>query len=63
MDFNNITQYGIDCMYKIIQNSFKPYKLMTIYSINPDKNISNIVALISIKYTDSESLIKLLSLL
>lgn len=50
-------------MYKIIPNSLKPYKLMTFYSINPDNNISNIVALICIKHTDSESLIKIFSLL
>ena len=36
---------------------------MTIYGINPSNNLSVIVALIILKFTDSNSLIKIFSLL
>ena len=36
---------------------------MTIYSINPENNCTNIAALICIKFTDRASLIKLFSIL
>ena len=57
------TQYGIDCTYRIIPRSYKPYKLLTIYAIDTIKNKSIIAAIICIKYTDYESFKKLFSLL
>ena len=33
-DCNKAQQYGIDCTYKIIPASLKPYKLMTIYALD-----------------------------
>ena len=32
LDYNNSTQYGLDCTFKIIPKSLKPYKLMTVYT-------------------------------
>ena len=55
--------YGIDCTYKIIPRSYKPYKLMTIYVFDTKNNKSLIAAFICIKYTDYNSLIKIFSLL
>ena len=63
LDYNNSKFYGIDYTYKIIPRSLKPYKLMVIYSIDKNKNTTVIAALICIKYTDENSLIKLFSLL
>ena len=55
--------YGIDCTYKIIPRSYKPYKLITIYVFDTKNNKSLIAAFICIKYTDFNSLIKIFSLL
>ena len=57
------TQYGLDCTYKIIPRSLKPYKLLSIYSIDKINNKSVIAALICIKYVDYVSLKKLFSIL
>ena len=59
----NAKQFGLDCTFRIIPRSLKPYKLMTIYAINPEKNNTILTCLICIKYTDSQSLIKLFSIL
>ena len=55
--------YGIDCTYKIIPKSYAPYKLMTINAIDPINHQTIIAAFICIKFTDSESLLKLFGLL
>lgn len=57
------TQYGIDCTYRIIPRSFKPYKLLSIYAIDRTNNKSIIAVLICVKYTDYESLKKIFSIL
>ena len=56
-------QLGIDCTFKIIPRVFKPYKLMTIYSVNNENNNIILACLLCIKYTDSESLKKIFSVL
>ena len=56
LDQNICTQYGIDATFKIIPRSLKPYKLLTIYAIDPFKNRTLISTLICIKYTDKNSL-------
>ena len=63
LDCKNCTQYGIDFTYKIIPKSLKPYKLMTIYGFNKEKNLSVIACLILFKYGDANSLISIMSLL
>ena len=63
LDYNNSKMYGIDITFKIIPRSFKPYKLMTIYTIDKEKNSTIICALICLKYNDEQSLIKIFSLL
>ena len=62
LSYKNPKQYGIDCTFKIIPRSYKPYKLMTIYALDNEKNKSIIAALICIKYTDYNSLLKIFSL-
>ena len=59
----NATQYGIDFTFRIIPRSLKPYKLMTIFAIDNDNLNTVIAALICIKFTDVNSLIKIFSLL
>ena len=63
LDYNNSKMYGIDITFKIIPRSFKPYKLMTIYTIDKEKKSTIICALICLKYNDEQSLIKIFSLL
>ena len=55
------TQFGINCTFRIITKSLKPYKMMTIYAISPNKDYTILCCLICLKYTDSQSLIKLFS--
>lgn len=38
LDHNIGSQYGIDLTYKVIPNSFKPYKLMSLYCIDNREN-------------------------
>ena len=63
LSYNKAKQYGIDCTFKIIPRSYKPYKLMTIYALNKEKNKTIIAAFIYIKYIDFNSLIKVFALL
>lgn len=58
----NAKQFGLDCTFLIIPRSLKPYKLMTIYAINQEKNNTILTCLICIKYTYSQSLIKSFSI-
>ena len=57
------TQYGLDLIYKVIPNTFKPYKLMSLYCIYNRDNQAVIAALILLKYKDSNSFEKILSIL
>jgi hypothetical protein len=63
LDNKNNTQYGIDYMFKIIPNSLKTYKLMSIYAINKKEDKTIITALILIKFIEAESLKQLFSIL
>ena len=38
LDKDNSKQFGLYCTYKIIPTSYKPYKLLTIYSFNEKDN-------------------------
>ena len=58
---NNDIQYGIDATFKIIPKCFKKYKLIIIYGIDKNNNISKLACLICIQYMDIKSLIKLFS--
>ena len=44
------TQFGIDCTFRIIPKSLKPYKMMTIYAIIIDNINCQIINYISINY-------------
>ena len=44
------TQFGLYCTFHIIPRSLKPYKLMKIYAINPEKNNTLLSCLICIKF-------------
>ena len=57
------TQYGLDLIYKVIPNSFNLYKLMSLYCIDNRDNQAVIAALILLKYKDSNSFEKILSIL
>ena len=59
----NEKQFDLDCTFRIIPLSLKPYKLMTIYAVNAEKNNTILTCLICIKFKDSQSLIKLFSIL
>lgn len=50
------SQYGIDATFKVIPRSLKPYKLITLYAIDPINNKTVIASLIFIKYMDKDSL-------
>ena len=63
LDKEKAKQFSLDCTFHIITRSLKPYKLMTIYVINPKKINSILSCLICIKFTDSQSLIKIFSIL
>ncbi len=52
LDCDKNFHYGIDLTHKMIQNSYKPYKLMTIYTILKISNIQKLSAFICIKYED-----------
>ena len=58
-----IQNFGFDITFKIISNSYKPYKLMSIYSLEETNNDSIILAYILFKYKDSESFKKIYPLL
>ena len=57
----NSKQFGFDLKFRIIFNSYKPYKLMSIYSLDKTNNNIIIVAFILLKFKDSKSLIKILT--
>ena len=59
----NSAQYGFDLTYKIVPKSFSPYKMMTIYYIDKDNSKTILAALILLKYKDTNSLLKILSIL
>ena len=59
----NSKQFGLDFAYKINPTSYKPYKLLTIYSFNEKENKIAIGALICVKSTDIDTLKKLFSFL
>lgn len=63
LDTSKGKQFGIDCTFKVIPKIFKPYKLMTIYSINENENKVIISAILCIKYTDTEYLKKIFAYL
>lgn len=63
LDEKNAKMYGLDFTYKLIPKSYTPYKLMTLYGIDNNKNSIVIGCLICLKYTDSESLNKLFGIL
>ena len=63
LSYNKAKQYEIDCTFKIIPRSYKPYKLMTIYALDNIKNRSIIATFICLKYTDYNSLLKIYALL
>ena len=46
-------QVELYCTFKIILKSFKPYKLMTIYTLEEKKNNIILACVLCIKYTDS----------
>ena len=52
LHYNKDKQFGIDCTFKIIPRSFKPYKLMTIYALDNNCNKTNIAAFICVKFID-----------
>lgn len=54
--YSNIT-------FKLIPKSLKPYKSMTVYTIDPKNNRTILTALILLKFADENSLIKIFSLL
>lgn len=58
----HVTQYGLDCTFKIIPKSLKPYKLMIVYTNDNDTEKNILICVICIKYTDYESLLKIFSL-
>ena len=60
---NKAKLYGLDFTFHIIPNSFKKYKLMTLYAIEPTKHYTIISCLILLKFTDTNSLIKIFSIL
>ena len=62
LDFKNSKLYRIDVTFRIMPRSLKPYKLMSIYTIDKNNNSSIIGAIICINYTDEQFII-LLSLL
>ena len=63
LDNNKGTQFGLDLTYKVIPNSFRLYKMITLYCIdNNDSKILN-AALIPLKYKDMNSFLKILSIL
>ena len=57
------TFFGIDMTFKIIPRIFRQYKLMTIYCIDDKKGITILAALILLKYSDTNSLKKIFSIL
>ena len=63
LNFKNGAQYGFDLTYKIVPNSFSPYKMLTIYCIDNDNSKTILAALILLKYKDTNSLLKVLSIL
>ena len=63
LNYEKGKQFGIDCTFKIVPKSFKPYKLMTIYCIDKEKNNIVLVCLLCLKYNDSESLKKIFAFL
>ena len=56
LDKDNSKQFGLYCTYKIIPTSYKPYKLLTIYSFNEKDNKIEIWALIFLKFSDTNTL-------
>ena len=63
LNYKNGNQYGFDLTYKIVPKSFSPYKLMTLYCIDNDNTKTILAALILLKYKDTNSLLKILSIL
>lgn len=53
-------QFGLDLTFKIISNSYKPYKLMSLYGIDKKNNHIILVAFILLKFKDFNSLKKFL---
>ena len=50
-------EYFIDFTYKIIPKNFKPYKMMSIATIDYDNNTTILVGFVNLKYIDSQSIL------
>ena len=50
LDNNKGTQYGLYLTYKVIPNSFRLYKMMTLYCVDNSDNKTVIAPLILLKY-------------
>ena len=55
LDSEKCYEYFIDSTYKIIPKKFRPYKLMTISTILPNKNMTKICCFVCYKYQDKVS--------
>ena len=63
LNSKNIKQFGIDFTFKIIPRSYTGYKLMTSCAAEDKNNNLTNSCFICLKYNDSNSLIKIFSLL
>ena len=63
MNLKIFQKYYIRCLIENNKISYSPYKLMTLYGIDNNKNSIVIGCLICLKYNDSESLNKLFGIL
>lgn len=60
LNFKECKQFELDLTFKIIQNSYKLFKLMSLNGIDEKNNHIKLVAFILLKFKDSNSLKKFL---
>lgn len=60
LNFKECKQFELDLTFKIIQNSYKLFKLMSLNGIDDKNNHIKLVAFILLKFKDSNSLKKFL---
>jgi len=60
LNFKEWKQFELDLTFKIIQNSYKLFKLMSLNGIDEKNNHIKLVAFILLKFKDSNSLKKFL---
>ncbi len=60
LNFKECKQFELDLTFKIIQNSYQLFKLMSLNGIDDKNNHIKLVAFILLKFKDSNSLKKFL---